>query len=162
MIWTKKTRFLIDDENPRIHCHVVEMVKWLMKRRGDSIFSKLDRSQKGKNKDTGSKKGERIPICRKNRPVDGAESLSRHRNRRFALARHVVLREFRIFGIPPTRVAHRSRHALVCTHLCIHITTSRTYARSFISFVPPRSQGCLLESAGVVPTAGERRVRSRW
>lgn len=44
-----------------------------MEQRGDDIFSKLDRSQEGRSKDMGSKKGERVTICRKNRPVDGAE-----------------------------------------------------------------------------------------
>lgn len=59
MIWTVKTKFLIDDENPRIQYHCSRDGEiWLIEQRGDGIFSKLDRSQEGRSKDMVAKEGE--------------------------------------------------------------------------------------------------------
>lgn len=143
-----------------------------MEQPADDIFSsKLDRSREGEQGyRIKGKKGRGSTICRENRPVVGTGHGSRHRNRRFALARHVVvlvvivvLRESRIFRIPSGRLARRSHHALVRYALAYtyNNVTHTPRLRLFLLFRPVAAR-VLTRVTGVVGSLPcERNVSDR-
>lgn len=128
-----KTTFLINDENPRMfNITVVKMAKMIDGYSEAMAFLEIGSLSEGQGQGYGIKKGresrfvERIGLSTARSAISSPES---------TICSCQARRPSRIqdFRDSPGRVAHRSRHALVCTHLRIHITTSRTY-RAFVYF----------------------------
>lgn len=105
----------------------------------------------------GIKKGRESRFVERNKPVDEAELDLVTEINDLLLPGTSSFADPGFSGFP--RIAHRSRHSLVA-HTCVYIKQRHAHTvYSFISFVPPRSQGCLL--GGDFDSRRERDVSDR-